>query len=187
MAFFDRFDKYHYNIGELPKMPNIQDVRAINSPQKVYMWEVDIVGLSSGSIQNMSFYAKTATIPQSAVEPMVINHKSQPVYHAGRDASGHTLPLTFWDDESQTISNFFNDWHDNLILDPVTGGGLHKNLYTADVFIRLKNSADDTVTAEWKLTRAFPIDNADVTLSYDASDAIEWSVTLQFDTKIKVR
>ena len=165
-------------------MANIQDVRAIHNPQKAYMWEVEIQGLSTGSLNELSFYAKTVSIPQSAVEQMIINHKASRTHHAGRDASSHTVSITFWDDEARTIHNFFQEWMDNLIHNPILGGGVSRDLYAADLVIRLKDASDENATGTFRLARAFPIDIPDVPLSYDTSDVVEITVTLSFDEKI---
>lgn len=159
----------------------IQDVRAINNPQKSYMWEIEVRALSSGSIEDLKFYAKTVAIPQLAVEQVIINHKSDAARHAGRDASAHTVTVTFWDDENLSIINFFHDWMDNLIHNPNVGGGLTRDLYSADLVIKLKDATDDNVTGQFVLKHCFPIDLAEIPLSYDTSEPVELSVTLSFD------
>lgn len=165
-------------------MSNIQDVRGINNPQKSYEWEVDILGLSTGALRDMSFYAKTVNIPPSSIEQIVINHKSSRTAHAGRDASDHTVTMTFWDDENLTIYNYFQQWHDTLLRNPITGGGSSKDLYTADVLIKLLASDDETETARAKLSYAFPTELGEIPLSYDGSEPVEISVTMSFDEKI---
>jgi hypothetical protein len=163
-------------------LANIQSVRAINSPQKSYMWEVEIQGLSTGALQDMTLYAKTVSIPQSAVEQIIINHKAGKTHHAGRDASAHTVIITFWDDESQTISKFMHDWID-MIHNPITSSGVSRDIYQATLVIRLLDSTEDNVTATITLGRSFPIDIAEAALSYDSSEPIEHSVTFSYDEK----
>jgi len=164
-------------------MANIQDIRAINDPQRSYMWEVDIQGISTGAISDLSFYAKTVSIPQIAVEQIIINHKAAKTHHAGRDAGGHTVTLTLWDNESQTINKFFDDWM-RLILDQTTGTGTPRDVYSADMVIKLKDAIDENITSEITLTKCFPTEIAEVALSYDASEPVEYSITLSFDTRI---
>lgn len=163
-------------------MSNIQDVRAINNPQMQYMYEVDILGLSSGSLDNLTLYCKTVSIPQSSVEQTIINHKASKTHFAGRDASGHQVTITFWDDEALTIYKYFSEWFD-LIHNPVTGSGLSRDLYAAEMVIRLKDKSDQTTTGKITLGTVFPTDIPDVSLSYDTSEAIEISITLSFDEK----
>lgn len=164
-------------------MANIQDVRAVNTPQKSYMWEVSITGLSTGSNSDLTFHAKTVAIPASQVDTSVINFKAGHVYHAGRDASGHNLSITFWDDESQTVRSFFQNWFDLLMFNPVTGSQAPKNLYTADVTIRLLDSTGAVSTAQILLSDAFPNDINDISLSYDSSEPVEVTVGFMYDIK----
>lgn len=162
----------------------IENVRAIKTPQKSYQWEVEVQGLSTGGLQDMKLYAKTVSIPQSAVEQTRIAHKSSNVYFAGRDSSSHTASITFWDDENQTVRNFFQNWMDLLIYNPATGGQAPKNLYAATLLIRLMDSTGEVTTARVRLENAFPTDIADVSLSYDSSEPVEINITMSFDTKI---
>jgi len=164
-------------------MANIQDVRAINTPQKSYMWEVEIQGLSTGSLDAMAFYAKTISIPQTAVEQIIINHKSAKAHHVGRDSAAHTVTLTFWDDENQTLTSFFQEWMDILIHNPITGGSTSRDIYSATMLIRLKDSTDETVTGEIALGHCWPMDIAEIPLSYDSSEPVEISVTMSYDEK----
>lgn len=163
-------------------MATIQNLRASINPQKNYMWEVSVKGLSTGVIGTMDVYAKTISIPQTAVEQIILNHKGAKTHHAGRDASGHTMTATFWDDEALTIYKFFNDWL-NLMNDQDTGAGIARDQYASDLVIKLKDSTDAVTTGTVTLTKAFPTDISEVSLSYDASDAIEVSVTFSFDAK----
>jgi len=163
-------------------MSNIQDVRAIHSPQKSYMWEVSITGTPASPLRELAFFAKTVTIPQSAVEQIMVNHKSSKSHYAGRDAAAHTATITFWDDEAQTIHSYFTDWM-STIRNPVTGGSVARDVYAGNVSIKLKNSEDTETTSEIVLSLAFPIDISDISLSYDSSEPVELSVTMSYDAK----
>lgn len=164
-------------------MASIQDVRAINSPAKQYLWEVEIRALSTGALGNLSTYAKTVSIPQESCEIVVINHKSSKTQHAGRDASGRQVTITFWDDQNKTVFGFFSKWQ-QLIRNPITGAGVSRDLYSAEIAIKLLADDEKTVTSEFLLTRAFPTEMSDITLDYSASDAIEISATFSFDERL---
>lgn len=165
----------------------IQDIRkTIHSPQKAYMWEVEIQGSAAGALQDLTLYAKSISIPQSAVEQLTINHKGGKSHYAGKDSSAHTVTATFFDDENQTVSKYFNDWFNTYVSDPSTANGSSKSEYAADIVIKMKDSTDENVTAQWKLSKSFPIDIGEVSLSYDSSDAIELSVTFSYDEKLSV-
>ena len=164
-------------------MTDIQQVRAITNPQRAYQWEVTINGLSTGNNADLVFHAKTVAIPNSQVDTFAINYKAAHVYFAGRDSSSHTVTITFWDDESQKVREYFQNWFDTLMFNPLTGGQTPKNLYTADINLRLMDSSGDVSTAKIVLTDAFPSEIGDISLSYETSDALELSVTFMYDVK----
>ena len=156
-------------------MANIQNVRTVNTPQKSYMWEVEIRALSLGTLPALTTYAKTVTIPQSAVEQIIINHKAGKAHHAGRDSAGHTVTVAFWDDETGTIRKYMHN--------PITGSGTSRDVYAATMVIKLKDSADVETTGTITLGHVFPTDMSDISLSYDSSEPIEISVTFSYDEK----
>ena len=163
-------------------MPSIQELRANKAPQFSYMYEVDITGANFAS-NDISVFAKTITIPQSAVEQTTINYKAGKTFFAGRDAASHTVSITFWDDEKQTVSRFFNKWM-KAIHDPETANGTSRDNYTADLNIRLKSNDDERVSSYITLKGCFVTEIGDISLSYDNSEPEEISVTLSYETKI---
>jgi hypothetical protein len=163
-------------------MANIQNVRAINTPQKSYMWEVEIKALSIGNLPELTLYAKTVSIPASSVEQIVINHKAGKTHHSGRDASGHSVTLTLWDDEKQTIFKYMHNWM-ALMHNPITSAGTSRDIYAAKMVIKLKDSTDTAVTNTITLGHVFPTEISDVSLSYDSSEPVEISVTFSYDEK----
>jgi hypothetical protein len=164
-------------------MASITDLRAINTPQKSYQWEVAIQGLSTGSLSALTVYAKSVAIPASSVDQVRIPFKASNVYYAGRDNAPHTVTIAFWDDENQTVRNYFQNWFDILMHNPITGGQAPKNLYTADITLTLMDSSGNNTTAKIKLSAAFPTDLQDINLSYDSSEPLELSVQFVYDTK----
>lgn len=165
-------------------MATIQNVRALsNTPQKSFMWEVSITGLSTGSLSDLTVYARTVNIPVSSVEQVIIPFKSSRVQFAGRDMSDHTLQMTLWDSEAADVYGFFQEWM-NLIRNPVTGAQTPKNIYTADTRITLMDSSGNNPTFYVDLTNSFPTELGELSLSYDSSEAVEINVTMSYDEKL---
>ena len=162
-------------------MANIQDLRAKHNPQFSYMFEVSVAG-SNFSSSGITAFAKTVSIPQVSVEQMIINHKAGKTHYAAKDASAHTVNLTFWDDESGTVYKFFNEWFE-LIQNPEDSSGIQRGSYIADTIIKLKDATDKTETASIVLSGSFPMEISDVQLSYDSSEAMEVNITLSFEKK----
>lgn len=167
-------------------MSNIQDIRqTIHAPQKSYMWEVEIQGAQAGALGNLTLYAKTASIPQSSVEQMTINHKAGKTHFAGRDASAHTLTLTFWDDENGTVANYMNEWYTGYVSDPSTANSTDKSQYTAEIVLRLKDGSDTIETSRYRMTKAWPMEIGEQSLAYDSTEPLELSVIFSYDEKFK--
>lgn len=164
-------------------MATIADARGgIQSPQFSWSWEIEILGLA-GALQDITLYAKTVSIPESANEVYVRDYKNSKTHFASRDASGHTATLTFMDDENMTIMKFFDDWQ-TLIRNEITGSGVSRDLYAADLVIRLQRSDGETASGEIRLGHCFPTNIGEVTLDYSNSEAVELTVTMNFDEKV---
>ncbi|WGH49702.1 tail tube protein [Alishewanella phage vB_AspM_Slickus01] len=166
-------------------MANIQDIRAGGSPQRIYEFEVEILGsIAGGTLPILTQRIQTATIPETAVETFEINYKGRKTFYAGRDASGHTISLTFWNDETNSTYRFFKEWMENGISNSVVGGGLSKDLYTAQM--RITQFATDSVTptAVHFLDGIFPTNIGDITLNYDSSETQTFDVTFSFETNV---
>lgn len=164
---------------------SIQDLRSMTAPpQRAYEWEVSVVGLSTGNEEGLTVRAQSVSIPATSIEPIEINYKSRKTYYSGRDGSANTLTISFLDDEAFTAYNYFQQWADNLLSNPVTGGGTTRSLYTAEVLLKTLATDSTSVTSTTRLKNAFPTEIGDVALSYDTNEQITFDVTIQYDQKI---
>ncbi len=164
---------------------SIQDVRSITAPpQRAFEWEVEVVGLSTGSEEGLTARAQSASIPETSVESFQINHKGRQTYFSGRDASDNTVTISFFDDEAFTAYNYFQQWADNLLSNPVTGGGSPRELSTAEVLVKTLGTDSETVTSVTRLKNAFPTSVGEISLDYETNEAVTFEVTIQFDQKI---
>lgn len=166
-------------------MANIQDIRAVHNPQRNYEFEVELLGsVAGGSLPILTQRVQTATIPETAVETFEINYKSRKTIHAGRDASGHTLTVTFWEDEANSIYKFHKDWMENGISNSEIGGGVTRDLYAAQMLIKSYAADSQQVTQENLLTNVFPTNIGDVSLAYDGSEVRVVEITYSFDQNL---
>lgn len=168
-------------------MSNIQDIRnSANPPQLAYAWEVEIVAPSIvGAPPILAARAETLTLPEKSIESYEINHKSRKSRFAGRDASPGTFTVQFWDDESHQVYDFFDKWIENGISNSQFGGGLSRAFYEAE--LRAKMQAHDEIsgTGIHKFTKVWPSSLGDISLSYDASDKVIFTVTFTYDEHLK--
>lgn len=151
-------------------------------PQRAYMWEWEINGLSSNlQHQNLSFYTKAIQIPERSVERLQSKYLGKTVYYAGDDDTEKSIEATVWDDERLESLRFFDSWINHMNT-PRIGASVRKERYTADVKIHLKNSFDLFTVLTVDLKEAFPFTRSVVDLSYESNEVMEYSVSLSFDT-----
>lgn len=166
-------------------MANIQDIRAIDNPQKNYEFEVELIGsVAGGDIPILTQRVQTANIPETAVETFEINYKSRKTIHSGRDGSAHTVTITYWESEANEIYRYHKEWMENGISNSQTGQSQSRDQYTAQLVIKRFAADGTTVTQTNRLTKVFPTSIGDVQLSYDGSEVAVVEVTYSFDANI---
>lgn len=163
-------------------MANIKDIRdTVNAPQRAYEFEVAILG--NGALPILTNRVQNVSIPETSVETIEINFKSSKTIYAGRDASPHTVTVTFFDDETRATYTFFKNWM-NQIRNPVDGSGEDRGSYAASMVITTFKHDESTITGVDTMTKVFPTTVGEVTLSYDTSDHFTFDVTFSFDERI---
>lgn len=161
---------------------SIQSVRGVTNPQLNYEWEIEILGsVASGNLPILKERAQSAQIPEKSVEEIIINHKANQVRHAGRDSSPHTQTTVFWDDEDNSVREFFDNWFESGILNTDTGGGASRDVYAAQMIIRRYAKDSQTVTEEWVITNVWPQTVGQGDLTYEGSETSTVEVTFSFD------
>ena len=170
------------NLPEIRKASNIVNRGLLGTdPQRNYMWEISILGRELNQILgDISFYAKTVSIPQDVVDTLYLNYMGNKIFFPGKDNSTHTLNLTFWDDENLTVYKYFRKWM-HLVKEPGTGRSIAKKGFVSDIKIKLKDHTDFLTNLELKMVNCFPTELNDITLTYDSGDAIEIPIVLYFD------
>lgn len=165
-------------------MATIQQIRAVGNPSRAYEWEAEILGTSAtGQIPLFVERVLSVSIPETALDQIEIPHKSRSSYYAGRDASGHTMEVTFWDSESHDIYRFFKNWMETISNSSI-GGGVTRDLYGAEMIIRQMAHDSTTATILHQLTNVFPTNIGDISLDYSNSAHTEISVTFSFDANL---
>lgn len=166
-------------------MANIQDIRAVNNPQRAFEFEVEILaGAVAGTLPLLTQRVETVSIPETSVETIEINFKGRKTLYSGRDASSHTLTITFWDTEERSVYSFFKNWMENGLSNSVVGGGVTRDLYATQMLIRTFAHDSDTVTGINRLTNVFPTAIGDIQLSYDASEHMKVEITFAYDSNL---
>ena len=165
-------------------MASIEDVRSLEKDvQKSWLWEVEINNALTSIFpdEDITLYAQEVQLPEQSVEQIALNHKGIATYFRGRDASDHTLTITFFDSEKMEVYSYFKLWLDIFIQNAISGGGFNKELYTSTINVRTQEANEESETAEWKFTLAWPMELGSVNLSYDSEEAFTFEVTFSFD------
>lgn len=166
-------------------MANIQDIRAVGNPQRAYEFEVSLLATTAaGALPILTQRVESVTIPETSVETIEINFKGRKTLHAGRDASSHTVTVSFWDSESRDVYNFFKRWMEIGISNSLIGGGQTREAYATQMLIRTFAADSLTVTGTNRLTNVFPTSIGDISLSYDASEHMKVEVTFSYDSNL---
>lgn len=130
---------------------------------------------------DLPYRVRTLTVPDSSSEPIEINFRFMKAEFAGRDASGHTFDVTFWDDISLSSYKALYEWR-KMIQNSVAGTQSDKSEYTGDIQIDLLGSAgENDILSSYMIYYAYPENLQQVSLDYSSSDAFNFSVTFKFD------
>lgn len=160
----------------------IEAVRALAEPAYGYLWEVSCSKLPGGGDPNaLSFRAKTSSLPDKVLESAETNFKGHKIYHAGRDASAHTIDLTFWDSVGFPVYKALLNWSE-FILNRETGASHPKKEYESIIIMEMLNRDESgTVGNTCKLFGAYPESIAAISLDQSSNEPVEISVTIKFD------
>lgn len=167
-------------------MANIQDIREAGiPPQRAYSWEISVLSDSLiGALEVLSARAMNITLPEKSHDTIEINYRSRKSRYAGRDSSPGTFTVTFWDDESGQVYNFFNNWIELGLSNSITGGGLDRSQYAAKLEATMMAHDEVTQTIKHVFDKVWPSSLGDVTLSYDTSEHASFTITFTYDTHL---
>lgn len=164
-------------------MANIQNIRAVGNPQRAYEFEVELLAATAaGTLPILTQRVESVTIPETSVETIEINYKGRKTIHAGRDASGHTVVVSFWDSEKRDVYRFIKRWMEVGISNSEVGGGMNREDYATQMLIRTFAADSDKVTGITRLTQVWPTSLGEVRLDYATSEHLKFDVTFSYDS-----
>lgn len=161
----------------------INDIRGMDTPQKAYEYEVEFLGsTSSGSVPLMVTKNVTdLSIPEESIEVISVNFKGQKTNYSGRSASAKTVTVNFYDNESRETYKFFRSWL-NTMMDQTIGGSVTRDLAKGEMIIKLFAADSQNVLSTHNFGIVFPTQVSEISLSYENSDIVKFSVTFSYDT-----
>ena len=150
-------------------------------PQRAYLWEVNIQN-DVNPMDSLQLYARDVTLPAVENDFITKEFMGQQFYYAGKESSQKAVSVTFWDDESLSVYSYFQLWMQWLAR-PDDGAQAYKENYAKDFVLSMKDTTDLFETGRFKLTKAWPTSLGEVSLSYESSEIMQFTVTLAYDIK----
>lgn len=163
-------------------MSAIETLMNVGQPQMAYNWEINLRSPFT-IVDNLKFRARSMSIPDDASEPIQIPHKFYDIWYPGRDASAHTIDLSFWDNEDLDLYTSINAWRE-AIQSLVLGVQAPKNAIIGIADMHLLK-ANGQISKTWILINAWPENVQPTTLDYTTNDAITISFTMRYDLVTK--
>lgn len=132
---------------------------------------------------DLSYMAKAASIPEEIISQISVGYFGRKIKLAG-DRTYRDWNLTIINDETYSIRNVFEIWH-NLLNSPEGNvrafSYVNPNIYKTDVIVEQLSQSGD-VSRMYNLVGAFPIRIGDIRLSWDEQNTIEeFDVTFAYD------
>lgn len=158
----------------------IENIAKLSSPAKSYDFNVKIVkapGVTDTTA--LQFRCKSASIPESSTEMTEINYRWMKIAVPGRDASGHTIDLSFWDSVDLPVYTALYTWRQSL-ADYTTGYQQAKADLVGQVTIELLDGLEGVI-GTFNLYNAMIENLQAITLDYSSSDVLNFSVTMRYD------
>lgn len=163
-------------------MPGIETLSGvIVSPAKAYDFYVKILRAPAGvsNLDNLQFRVKTAALPEDSSENIDINFRWMKISIPGRDASGHTLDISWWDGVDLAVYSALKAWR-QVIANIEDGVQKTKEYITGDILLELLDGSD-TVIGSFILYNAWIENLQSVSLDYSSSDTVNITATIHYD------
>jgi hypothetical protein len=125
----------------------------------------------------LSFTCKGAQLPASVVAQIDVPFRGRQLKVAG-DRTFENWTITAYNEDAQDVRSAFESWM-NSINEHVNNVGVkNPSLYQADLIVQ-QLDRQNSITKEYAIRGAFPVNVSAIDLSYDANDAIE-EFTIEF-------
>ena len=159
---------------------NVQQIRGLGSEvARQYLWEALVnppaaARAANATPQSLLLRCMSTSLPEFTTEPSEIMHKSSKIIYAGKDGSGKTLSVVFFDTEDLQVYKTFFNWV-KLTTE------VAKVNYESNMTLKLLNRAQDTDILSMTLSGCYPESLQETALDYGGSEPLNINVTLRYD------
>lgn len=154
----------------------------LTNPQREFLWEVMVpVPIGDGDSETYSIRAQSSQIPSRDNDPIAIPYKNTAgIVVAGKLKYSHTWQCTFIEGEDHKVFDAIESWQQDIVNN-VTGIGLGDPLYKTDAYLVLQTTAGGT-SKKFKLKGVWPQSLGEVSVSYESTNLVKYTVTFAFDS-----
>ena len=129
------------------------------------------MGLLNGSLDNLRFLAKSASLPASTVADIPVNFRGREVHFAG-ERSFQPWSIEVYNDIDFSVRNAFESWIDSIQNAESTNGTLNPSSYQVDMTVS-QLDRNDQIVKTYTFFDAWPTNIGAIQLDWDANNAIE--------------
>jgi hypothetical protein len=161
--------------------------------QRNWMWELLIPAISDvtqgvmGDVEDLVIRARTVVIPSRGNEPIESQFIGMKQFFPGKPTFGNTFEVTIEETEDQIVHKALTAWQ-NLIfnISPtlITGGQSLRPLkrdVAKDVYLLMYKYNGTEMENKIRFYNCFVQNVGDVSMAYNANEAVQFSTTFQFD------
>lgn len=162
---------------------SLSDVESLASFAQ--LWNYDLVfdnlptGVS-GSLREMTFRCRSATLPSQEVEDMLIELHGVSINRAGRATNDHHFTASFLDSEAWDMRSAFIAWRE-IIRSWKNNTGSAADVYATSATLILYGDDGSDVKKEIKLMKVWPQSIGEVQFEGNTSGPGELQVTFSYD------
>ena len=148
-----------------------------SDPQKAYNWTMKIDGIPDD--HDIGIHIRNTSIPMKTIDHGKRFYCGAKYTIPTKDTSPNVHNVTFWDEESLPIYEFFYKWYEMVSAGREKYRTQMSKLFR-DIVITLERS-DGTVSKKFTLHEAFPVEIGDAVLSYEQSEIFIFDVKFAFN------
>ena len=168
------YPKISKHLPTIRRLADLTGKSEFGQPQWAYMWEVQILRAPISSFSGMTFFAKSATIPQRQAAITTTRFLGDHIKEIVYDDSEKSITLEFIDDETLSVFRYFNKWYDLCLTN-------EKPDISGDLQIGLKDTTDVFITGKFTFKGCIIESISDVQLDMSSTEPVSIQIVLRFD------
>ena len=154
----------------------------LTNPARTYLWEMIIPAIpgAGGQAEDLLIRCQSTSLPGRSVGVIPVPYKqSAGIQFHGKLTYSHSWTCTFIEGEDHKVHDAIHAWN-NFIVDDLDNVGQGDTMIKSDIYLNLLTTKGEDYR-EVRLIGCFPMEVADVDMSYDDENVVKFSVTFSYD------